>query len=85
MNFNDYIVTLTNGTINNTYKIQAFNKEQATILAQAEAIKQARGYELVSIKLKEEYECLYDGDCYWKDIECNCKLKDISNCKYNKK
>lgn len=49
MIFNDYIVTLTNSTINDIYEIQAFNKEQATILAQAEAIKQAKGYKFVAI------------------------------------
>lgn len=54
MNFNNYIVTLTNGIIKNEYEVLSINKEQAIILAQAEAINQAKGYELVSIKLKEK-------------------------------
>jgi|GEM_PF-2308387 len=44
-----YIVTLTNGTVEHQYKISATNQEQAIILAQAEAINLARGYEFVSI------------------------------------
>lgn len=44
-----YIVTLTNGTTQQQYKISAMGQQQAIILAQAEAIKLARGYELVSV------------------------------------
>jgi len=44
-----YIITLTNGTTQQEYKKSATNKEAAIILAQAEAIQNARGYELVSV------------------------------------
>lgn len=44
-----YIVTLTNGNTEQQYKVSATNQQAAIILAQAEAIKLARGYELVSI------------------------------------
>jgi len=44
-------VILTNGTVNCTYNIVALCSEQAIILAQAEAIQNARGYELVSFKV----------------------------------
>lgn len=42
-------VELTNGKANNKYKIYAFNETEATILAQAEAINEGKGYKLVSI------------------------------------
>jgi len=45
-----YIVTLTNGTTQQQYKISAFIKREAIILCQAEAIRNARGYELVSVE-----------------------------------
>jgi len=51
-----YIVTLTNGTTQQEYKISATNEESAIILAQSEAIKLARGYELVSVRLIEDKE-----------------------------
>jgi hypothetical protein len=43
-----YKVTLTNGTYQYTYTICTFGEREAIILAQAEAIRAARGYELVS-------------------------------------
>lgn len=45
-----YIVTLTNGITQQQYKISAFSKREAVILCQADAIRNARGYELVSVK-----------------------------------
>lgn len=42
-----FCVILTNGTVENEYYVRAFNEEQATILAQTEAIKEARGYKFV--------------------------------------
>lgn len=50
MNFNKYKVILTNGTVNHEYIQNTFTEEQAIILSQAEAIKNARGYEFVSIE-----------------------------------
>lgn len=44
---NTYKVKLTNGTVVHEYIITAFNENQAIILAQAEAIRKARGYQLV--------------------------------------
>jgi glycyl-tRNA synthetase beta subunit len=49
MKYTSYIVTLTNGTINHQYNITAMSERQAIILAQAEAIKAARGFDLVNI------------------------------------
>ena len=43
-----YKVTLTNGTVNHDYYKWAFSKEEVIILAQAEAIQEARGHKLVS-------------------------------------
>jgi hypothetical protein len=54
MKFNTYDVTLTNGTVQHTYRKHAFTEEQATILAQAETIYMGRGYQLVSITLIKE-------------------------------
>jgi hypothetical protein len=45
-----YEIFLTNGTIQDGYYKWAFCKKQAVILAQAEAIENAKGYELVSVK-----------------------------------
>ena len=45
-----YIVTLTNGITQQQYKISAFSKREAVILCQADAIRNARGYELVSVE-----------------------------------
>lgn len=45
-----YIVTLTNGTTQQKYSISAFCKREAVILTQADAIRNARGYELVSVE-----------------------------------
>jgi len=42
-------ILLTNGDIEHKYYKWAFNKKEATILAQAEAILNARGYELVYV------------------------------------
>lgn len=47
---NNYIVTLTNGNVEYDYRITAMGEEPAIILAQAEAINDARGYELVRIR-----------------------------------
>lgn len=49
-----YTVTLTNGTTFQKYEIYAFNQQEAIILAQAEAIKNAKGYDLASISMWEE-------------------------------
>lgn len=43
-----YEVKLTNGVVEHTYYITAMSGSAAIILAQAEAINNARGYELVS-------------------------------------
>lgn len=49
MILNEYKVTLlTSKNIEHTYITNALNTEQAVILAQAEAIKNGRGYQLVS-------------------------------------
>lgn len=53
MKLNTYEVVLTNGSIQHTYTTTAFNREDAIILAQAEAIHQARGRKFVSIKEAE--------------------------------
>lgn len=50
---NKYEVVLTNGTVNHTYNIVAFCEREATILAQAEAINNARGYDVISVKKNE--------------------------------
>lgn len=44
-----YLVTLTNGTVKHEYRIPAISEKTAIILAQAEAIKLCRGYDLVSV------------------------------------
>jgi len=49
MKYNVYEVTLTNGKVFNSYRKQAFTEREAIILAQAEAIQNAKGYEFVSI------------------------------------
>lgn len=54
MKFNTYDVTLTNGTVQHTYRKHAFNKTEATILAQADAIYLGRGYDVVSVIEIEE-------------------------------
>jgi len=57
-----YIIILTNGTTQQEYKKSATNKEAAVILAQAEAIQNARGYELVSVVEEDnKNECLFWG------------------------
>lgn len=43
------IVLQTNDERTDTYYERAFNEDSAVILAQAEAINKARGYELVSV------------------------------------
>lgn len=60
MKQNEYYVTLTNGNTEQTYRISANNEEQAIILAQAIAIKQARGYRLVSVTIIEDVVYCYD-------------------------
>jgi len=54
MKTTEYEVILTNGMVNHTYNIPAFNEREAVILAQAEAIKSARGYDFVSVSIKDE-------------------------------
>jgi hypothetical protein len=49
MNFTLYDVTLTNGTVQNTYRKRAICQREAIILAQADAILSANGYDFVSI------------------------------------
>lgn len=49
MNLRDFVVALTNGTTVQKYHITASGEQQAIILAQAEAIKLARGFTFVSI------------------------------------
>jgi hypothetical protein len=46
-----YEIILTNGTVETKYNKRAFSDKQAVILAQAEAIQAARGYELVSVEV----------------------------------
>lgn len=53
MNHKAFIVRLTNGTVEEDYHIVAFNEREAIILAQAQAINLARGYELVEVKIKQ--------------------------------
>lgn len=48
MKHDHFKVTLTNGTVEHDYYIYAFCTEEAIILAQAEAIRGAMGYRLVS-------------------------------------
>jgi hypothetical protein len=50
MKYNTYDVVLTNGIIRNTYRKHAICEREAIILAQADAINKARGYEFVSIR-----------------------------------
>jgi len=57
-----YIIILTNGTTQQEYKVSATNEQSAIILAQAEAIKLARGYELVSITQEDKFKC----KCYFR-------------------
>jgi hypothetical protein len=45
----EFKVVLTNGMVNTIYTKRAFNEQEAVILAQAEAINDARGYTLVSV------------------------------------
>jgi hypothetical protein len=49
MNFTLYDVVLTNGTVRNTYRKCAMCQREAIILAQADAINSANGYDFVSI------------------------------------
>lgn len=50
MNFKKYKITLeTNEERTDIYYQRAFDKESAVILAQAEAIKSARGHKLISV------------------------------------
>lgn len=51
MNQHNFIIKLTNGIITNDYPTTAFNSNEAIILAQAEAIKQGKGYKLVDVYL----------------------------------
>jgi hypothetical protein len=48
MKQNEYKVVLTNGTVKHEYKKIADCEREAIILAQAEAIQMARGYDFVS-------------------------------------
>jgi len=50
MNRYKFKVTLTNGEVNTTYEIYTRGKKEAIILAQAEAIQEGKGYELVSVE-----------------------------------
>lgn len=50
MNRYKFKVTLTNGTVDTDYEVYAGCKKKATILAQAEAIQEGKGYELVSVR-----------------------------------
>jgi len=65
-----YIITLTNGTTQQQYKISATSQEQAIILAQAEAIKLARGYEFISIIEEDISKSFY---CHAKNIAMRYK------------
>jgi len=51
MKNNKYMIILTNGIIEDIYEIEAMNQREAIILAQAKAIKDAKGYDLVTVKL----------------------------------
>jgi hypothetical protein len=44
-----YKVILTNGRVNHTYNVHAGGEKAAIILARAEAINMARGFELVHV------------------------------------
>lgn len=55
MMFKHFIVTLTNGSVNHDYEKTSTNEREAIILAQAEAINLARGYELVKVREVEHY------------------------------
>lgn len=50
MKFNEYEVILTNGLTQQKYIQYCTGEKEAIILSQAEAIRNARGYELVSVK-----------------------------------
>jgi hypothetical protein len=47
-----FIVILTNGLVETEYKVNAMNRTEAVILAQALAIQNARGYEIVSVSVE---------------------------------
>jgi hypothetical protein len=47
-----FTVTLTNGIVETEYKVTAMNRREAIILAQALAIQNARGYEIVSVNVE---------------------------------
>lgn len=46
----NFKIVLTNGTVAYVYHKSAISEREAVILAQAEAIQEGRGYELVSVK-----------------------------------
>jgi hypothetical protein len=50
MGYHTYDVILTNGITQQIYRKHGFCEREAVILAQAEAIENARGYEVVSVK-----------------------------------
>lgn len=50
MNRYKFKITLTNGEVNIDYDIYASNEREATILAQAEAINEGKGYDFVCIE-----------------------------------
>lgn len=50
MNRYKFKVTLTNGTVDTDYEVYARREKEAIILAQAEAIQEGRGYELMSVR-----------------------------------
>jgi predicted ATP-grasp superfamily ATP-dependent carboligase len=62
-----YTVTLTNGATYQKYEIYAFSQREAIILAQAEAIKNAKGYELSSISMWEDWH----ESMSWFKVEVN--------------
>ena len=65
-----YIVILTNESVQQRYRISAPDKEQAVILCQADAIRNARGYKLVSVEQIEDIWC----NSYFIDIETSKEL-----------
>lgn len=44
-----FLIRLTNGTVEDDYHIIAFNEREAVILAQAQAIRLVKGYDLVYV------------------------------------
>lgn len=70
----EFKIILTNGSIENEYKVRAFNREQAIILAQAEAIKQGKGYKLVKVigECNHEWKLIYENHIKTESLCTRC-------------